>query len=94
MKTIKDVLTVEIEVKPEELFQKKWLNAILLSEKLKQKELEEQTAQKAYRVRFYNTLASDRFNTCLIAGIKCIDIDSPMKNPSLPASIVLQFKRV
>lgn len=94
MKTIKDTVTVEIDVKDEEIFQKNWINAVLLSEKLKQKEQEDNVPYKTLRTRFYNTLASERFNTKLIAGIKCVNIDNPMKNPELPASIVLKFKRV
>ena len=45
---------------------------------------------KSLRNKLYNSSACSKYNTTEIAGLKCIDVDNPMK---ATASLVLVFER-
>ena len=91
MKTIQSVDTVTIKVTDNELIAKKWLNYQLLSKKIGEVEKEKNLGYKSLRNKLYNSTACGKYNTAEMAGLKCIDIDNPMKSP---ASLVLKFERV
>lgn len=91
MKTIQSVDTVTIKVTDNELIAKKWLNYQLLSKKIGEVEKEKNLGYKSLRNKLYNSTACGKYNTAEMAGLKCIDIDSPMKSS---ASLVLKFERV
>lgn len=91
MKTIQSVDTVTIKVTDSELIAKKWLNYQLLSKKIGEVEKEKNLGYKSLRNKLYNSTACGKYNTAEMAGLKCIDIDSPMKSS---ASLVLKFERV
>ncbi len=90
MKTIQSVDTVTIKVKYDELIAGKWLNYQLLSKKIGEVEKEKNLGYKSLRNKLYNSTACGKYNTAEIAGLKCIDIDNPMKSS---ASLVLKFER-
>ena len=91
MKTIQSVDTVTIKVTDNELIAKKWLNYQLLSKKIGEVEKEKNLGYKSLRNKLYNSTACGKYNTAEMAGLKCIDIDDPMKSS---ASLVLKFERV
>ena len=45
---------------------------------------------KSLRNKLYNSSACSKYNTAEMAGLKCIDVDNPMK---ATASLVLVFER-
>lgn len=91
MKTIQSVDTVTIKVTGNELIADKWLNYQLLSKKIGEVEREKNLGYKSLRNKLYNSTACGKYNTAEMAGLKCIDIDNPMKSS---ASLVLKFERV
>lgn len=91
MKTIQSVDTVTIKVTDNELIAGKWLNYQLLSKKIGEVEKEKNLGYKSLRNKLYNSTACGKYNTSEMAGLKCIDIDNPMKSS---ASLVLKFERV
>lgn len=91
MKTIQSVDTVTIKVTDNELIAEKWLNYQLLSKKIGEVEKEKNLGYKSLRNKLYNSTACGKYNTAEMAGLKCIDIDNPMKSS---ASLVLKFERV
>ena len=91
MKTITSTENIEIKVAEDELINKEWLSFALLSKKLADKEQENQSAYKTLRVRLYNSDKGNKLNIATIAGVKCINVDSPMKTQS--SSLVLTFVR-
>lgn len=90
MKTIQSVDTVTIKVTGNELIADKWLNYQLLSKKIGEVEKEKNLGYKSLRNKLYNSTACGKYNTAEMAGLKCIDIDNPMKSS---ASLVLKFER-
>lgn len=90
MKTIQSVDTVTIKVMDNELIADKWLNYQLLSKKIGEVEKEKNLGYKSLRNKLYNSTACGKYNTAEMAGLKCIDIDNPMKSS---ASLVLKFER-
>lgn len=91
MKTIQSVDTITIKVTDSELIAGKWLNYQLLSKKIGEVEQEKNLGYKSLRNKLYNSTACKKYNTAEMAGLKCIDIDNPMKSS---ASLVLSFERV
>ena len=91
MKTIQSVDTITIKVTDSELIAGKWLNYQLLSKKIGEVEKEKNLGYKSLRNKLYNSTACGKYNTSEMAGLKCIDIDNPMKSS---ASLVLKFERV
>ena len=92
MKTVQDIEKVTIEVTKDDLLEGKWLHYQLLSKKLADIEKEKNMNYKSLRNRLYNSYACGKYNIETKAGLKCIDIENPMKNNS--ASLVLDFKKV
>ena len=90
MRLVSSTNKVTIKVNKDELIGDKWLNFTLLSQKLKTIEEQGNKPYKAYRSRLYNSWNSNKYNTSLIAGIRCIDIDDPMR---AVASLELNFER-
>lgn len=90
MNVIKDTVKVELSVKKSELMLDKLVSVQLISEKLKQKEVEDNLGYKALRYRFYNSLHADKINTETISGIQFVDAKNPMK---AKASIELSLRR-
>lgn len=90
MKTVQSVTDVTIKVKDTELLEGRWLHFQLLSKKLGDMEQERNESYKQLRNKFYNSSACGKYNTSEIAGLKCIDIDNPMKGN---ASLVLSFTK-
>lgn len=91
MKTIQSVDTITIKVKYSELIAGKWLNYQLLSKKIGEIEKEKNLGYKSLRNKLYNSTACGKYNTSEVAGLKCIDVKSPMK---ASASLVLSFEVV
>lgn len=90
MKTIQNVDKITIKVSDNELIGGKWLNYQLLSKKLGEIEKSNNMGYKSLRNKLYNSSACSKYNTTEIAGLKCIDVDNPMK---AIASLVLAFER-
>ena len=87
MKTIQNVDKITIKVSDNELIGG---NYQLLSKKLGEIEKNNNMGYKSLRNKLYNSSACSKYNTAEIAGLKCIDIDNPMK---ATASLVLVFER-
>lgn len=92
MRVVKDTVDVTIQYVKEDLLNGKYMSKLLLSKKLAQKETEDNTAYKSLRNRLYNTWASKKYNTKVIAGFECIDVKDPMRTDSV--SLRLNFKEV
>lgn len=90
MKTIQNVDKITIKVSDNELIGGKWLNYQLLSKKLGEIEKSNNMGYKSLRNKLYNSSACSKYNTTEIAGLKCIDVDNPMK---ATASLELVFER-
>lgn len=90
MKTIQNVDKITIKVSDNELIDGKWLNYQLLSKKLGEIEKSNNMGYKSLRNKLYNSSACSKYNTTEIAGLKCIDVDNPMK---ATASLELVFER-
>ena len=90
MKTIQNVDKITIKVSDNELIGGKWLNYQLLSKKLGEIEKSNNMGYKSLRNKLYNSSACSKYNTTEIAGLKCIDVDNPMK---ATASLVLVSER-
>lgn len=91
MKTIQSTETVTIKVSNNELFEDKWLNYQLLSKKVNDIEKERNIGYKSLRTKLYNSMSGNKYNISEIAGLKCIDIDNPMRST---ASLKIVFERV
>lgn len=91
MKTVANICNVTVEVGKDELIENKWLNFRLLSQKLGKMENDQNMAYKQLRNKFYNSMNGNKYNMTEKVGLKCIDIDNPMK---ATASLTLSFKRV
>lgn len=91
MKTVQNIETITIKVSDNELIEGKWLNYQLLSKKLGEVEKAENMGYKSLRNKLYNSSACDKYNIKEMAGLKCIDVDNPMKGT---ASLALKFERV
>lgn len=89
MKPVQSTTEIKIKVSPSELLEKKYLNYQLLSQKLGEIEKNENMPYKNLRNKFYNSSNCGKYNTTDIAGIKCIDIENPMKGT---ASLQLSFE--
>lgn len=92
MRTIANTEKVTLKVTDSELIKKKWLNYELLSKKLGEKEKEKGMGYKSLRNKLYNSINCNKYNMQTIAGLQCIDVDTPMKE-GVSASLVLEFKR-
>lgn len=91
MKTVTNIEEVTIEVIDSELLEGKWLHYQLLSKKLSDIEQNSNMAYKSLRNKLYNSSACGKYNMETKAGLKCIDIENPMKGT---ASLKLNFKKV
>lgn len=90
MKTVTNTETVKIKITENELINGKWLSLQVLSGKLGETEKENNMSYKALRNRMYNSNACGKYNVAEVAGMKCIDVENPMKGT---ASLVLVFER-
>lgn len=90
MKTIQSVNTVTVRVAENEVINGKWLSFSLLSKKIGEIEKKSTGGYKNYRSMLHNSCAGNKYNVETVAGIKCINIDEPMKGS---ACLVLKFKR-
>lgn len=91
MKTVQNIEEVKIKVAKDELIDGKWLHYQLLSKKLGDMEKGGDLGYKSLRNRLYNSTACGKYNMETKAGLKCINIDNPMK---ATASLKLIFERV
>lgn len=91
MKTVQNIDKVTVKVSENELISGKWLNFQLLSKKLSEIEKEGDMGYKSLRNKLYNSTACGKYNMSEMAGLKCIDVDNPMKGT---ASLTLCFERV
>lgn len=91
MKTVQTIDKVTLQVTDNELIEGKWINYQLLSKKLGDVEKSKGMAYKALRNKLYNSINCNKYNMKEIAGLKCFDIENPIKGT---ASLVLSFERV
>lgn len=91
MKTVQNIEEVKVKVAKDELIDGKWLHYQLLSKKLGDMEKAGDLGYKSLRNRLYNSTACGKYNMEMKAGLKCINIDNPMK---ATASLKLMFERV
>lgn len=91
MKTVQNIDKITIKVTDNELIGGKWLNYQLLSKKLGEIEKNNNMGYKSLRNKLYNSSACGKYNISEMAGLKCIDVDNPMK---ATASLALTFERV
>lgn len=91
MKTVTNIEEVTVEVTDNELIEGKWIHFQLLSKKLGDIEQKESMGYKSLRNKLYNSCSCQKYNVEMKAGLKCIDIENPMKGT---ASLKLVFKKV
>lgn len=91
MRTVKDVETIKVKVEDKNLIEGKYIPYNIVSKKLADVEKENNYGYKSLRNRLYNSYACNKYNVVEKAGIKCIDIEEPMKVKR--ASLVLTFER-
>lgn len=92
MRTIANTEKITVKVKDSELIGGKWLNYSLLSRKLQEIEVKDNLKYKSLRNKLYNSINCGKYNMDFVAGLRCIDVDNPMK--SATASLELAFRRV
>jgi hypothetical protein len=93
MRPVKNTLNVQLPVsESRELINGKWAVISLVSSKLKDKENADNMEYKALRNRFYNSVQGGKYNVKMIAGVKCLDVDTPMKVGAC-ASLEISFRR-
>ena len=90
MKTIQSTENIELIVTENEILNNNWIPFSLVSKKLSDLEKTDKMGYKSLRNRLYNSCSCNKYNIDIIAGVKCINVDSPMKGE---ASLVLSFKR-
>ena len=90
MRTIKNTENITVKVSKDEIINEKWLAFQILSKKLAEIEKERSTEYKHLRNKMYNSQSCSKYNTGIAAGLNCIDITNPMKQPI--ASLVLTFE--
>lgn len=91
MRTIKDVETITVKIEDKDLIEGKYIPYNIVSKKLADVEKENNYGYKSLRNRLYNSYACNKYNVIEKAGIKCIEIEEPMK--AKKASLVLSFER-
>lgn len=91
MKTIKNTEEITLKISKDELIDEKWLPLQTLSVKLSEIEKNSNLRYKSLRNRMYNSTACDKYNVESKAGLKCINVEEPMKGI---ASLKLMFERV
>lgn len=92
MNVIKDSVEITLEVREDELLEGKYLHWQLLSQKVKATENGDRLVYFNLRNRLHNSFRAGKFNMTRIAGLNCIDVDSPMSSDV--SSLVLSFRRV
>ena len=92
MRTIQSVNNITVKVSKDELINGKWLAFQILSQKLAKMEEDNNMGYKSLRNKMYNSQSCSKYNTGIAAGLNCIDITNPMKQPI--ASLVLTFEVV
>lgn len=91
MRTVQNVEEVTLKVTKDELIEDKWITCQLLSIKISEIEKNNNLRYKSLRSRMYNSLACGKYNVENKAGIKCVNVEEPMKGT---ASLKLTFERV
>lgn len=89
MKTVQNIYNITVKVSKNELINGKWLAFQILSKKLGKIEEDRSMEYKRLRNRMYNSQACSKYNSEIVAGIKCIDVTNPMKGT---ASLTLTFE--
>lgn len=92
MKTIKDTVTLTVEITKEDLLNDKWISVYALSKKLAKLEYQNKAMNKDYRTRLYNSITGGKYNVKVIAGVRFIDTTNLLKSEK--ASLIMDFKRV
>lgn len=89
MKTVQSTESIKLKIKPDELINKEWLSFQLLSKKLADIEKSKNMQYKNLRNKMYNSQSCNKYNTAIIAGLKCISVKDPMRGT---ASLELSFE--
>lgn len=89
MKTVQNIEKVTLKVTNADLIDGKWIHYQLLSNRIAEIEKQKNLGYKSLRTRLYNSCAGGKYNIETKAGLKCIDIEKPMKSNT--ASLVLEF---
>lgn len=91
MKVVKQTVKIELEVHKDEIIKDKYIHYECVSSKLKALEEQKNTQYKALRNKFYNSSSCGKYNLATVCGLKCLDLEHPMK---AKASLELSFKVV
>ena len=91
MKGVKQTMKIELEVHKDEIIKDKYIHYECVSSKLKALEEQNNTQYKAMRNKFYNSSFGGKYNLATVCGLKCLDLENPMK---AKASLELSFKVV
>lgn len=89
MRTIQSTDSVTIKVSKDELIKDKWLTFQLLSKKLADIETANNMEYKKLRNKMYNSQACGKYKAEVVAGMRCIDVEEPMKGK---ASLEIKFE--
>lgn len=90
MKTIKDTVHLTLNYEKGELLDGKWLPYVHATRKLRKLEKQGTMAYRELTNRFYNSFKASKYNTAVIAGFNCIDVNEPMRTSA--ASLVVAFE--
>lgn len=91
MRIIKETTEVTLKVRKSFLLNKKWLSIQLISAMLQDEEEMKKLGYKSLRNKFYNSVASDKYNMAKFIGLDFINVEEPMK---AMASLTLNFEIV
>ena len=92
MKTIKETVKVNIEITKEDIIFGHYIFYDHLSSKLRDLEAVQGIVGKDLRNKFYNSYSSNKYNVERLHGLRCIDINKPMKD-GVKASLELVFDK-
>ena len=89
MNIVKHTEKVSLKVKRSALLEDKYLYITKLSAMLKALEDADNLKFKQLRNKFYNSSYGNKYNFKEVCGLKCIDVENPMKGK---ASLELDFE--
>lgn len=90
MKVITNVRTVELSFSKDFLIKDRYISFGVVSERLRQMELEQNAPHRAVRNLLYNSRKCNKYNLATVGGVLCIDALNPMAVER--ASLALKFK--
>ena len=89
MRVVKDTEEITLKVSKSMLLKNRWISVPVVCSLLKKEEESRNLGFKYLRMKFYNSLNSNKYNTQTYIGLLFIDIENPV---NAKASLQLKFE--